>query len=74
MWAFTQSPGCTLVLGIQGGTGRFQNASGVLTYTEAAEPVLFDAPGLVVFGTEVGQITGTISGMGSTDDKERERN
>ena len=60
---------CTLIFEVRGGTGRFQNASGVLTYTEAAEPVLFDAPGLAAFGTEVGQITGTISGVGTGDRK-----
>src|ERR1041385_7304097 len=54
---------CTLILEIQGGTGRFQNASGVLTYTETARPVLFDAVGMLVLGTEVGEITGTISGV-----------
>ena len=59
---------CTLVLEIQGGTGRFQNASGVLTYTEAAAPVLFDASGSVALGTEVGEITGAISGVGNQED------
>jgi hypothetical protein len=59
---------CTLFFEVKGGTGRFQNASGLLTYTEAAEPVLFDAPGMAVFGTEVGQITGTISGAGNEQD------
>ena len=38
---------CTLIFEVNGGTGRFQNASGVLTYTENAEPVLFDASGRV---------------------------
>ena len=59
---------CTLIFEIKGGTGRFLNASGLLTYTELAEPVLFDAPGQAVFGTEVGQITGTISGVGNEED------
>ena len=54
---------CTLIFEIKGGTGRFVNASGLLTYTETADPVLFDAPGTAVFGTEVGQITGTVSGV-----------
>ena len=60
---------CTLIFEIKGGTGRFQNASGVLTYTEIAEPVLFDAAGGVALGTEAGEITGTISGVGSEDRK-----
>ena len=59
---------CTLILEIKGGTGRLQNATGVLTYTEAAQPVLFDGAGNVVLGTEVGQITGTISGVGNEED------
>jgi len=54
---------CTLIFEIKGGTGRFVNASGLLTYTETADPVLFDAPGTAAFGTEVGQITGTVSGV-----------
>lgn len=55
---------CTLSLQIAGGTGRFKNASGTLTYTEAAVPVLADALGNPVFFTETGDITGTISGVG----------
>ena len=54
---------CTLIFEIKGGTGRFVNAHGLLTYTETADPVLFDAPGTAVFGTEVGKITGTVSGV-----------
>ena len=59
---------CTLILEIKGGTGRFQGATGTLTYTEDAEPVLFDGTGNVVLGTEVGRITGTISGVGNGED------
>ena len=55
---------CTLTLEINGGTGRFQNASGVLTYTETALPVLFDAFGIPALTTETGEIMGTISGLG----------
>jgi len=54
---------CTLTLQIAGGTGRFQGASGVLTYTETALPALFDALGMPVFFTETGDITGTINGI-----------
>jgi hypothetical protein len=53
---------CTLTFEIKGGTGRFQNASGVLTYAETALPVLFDLLGNVVLSTETGEFTGTISG------------
>jgi hypothetical protein len=52
-----------LTFEIKGGTGRFQDASGVLTYAETATPVLFDLLGNVVLGAETGEITGTISGV-----------
>jgi hypothetical protein len=55
---------CTLTLKVTGGTGRFQNASGTLTYTETALPLLADASGQPVFFSESGEITGTISGIG----------
>src|SRR5215831_12107332 len=56
---------CTLTFEINGGTGRFQDASGVLTYAETATPVLFDLLKNVVLGTETGEITitGTVSGV-----------
>jgi len=57
---------CTLTLEVTGGTGRFQGASGVLTYTETAVPVLADNP---VFFDETGQITGTISGVQIGDEQ-----
>jgi hypothetical protein len=52
---------CTLTLEITGGTGRFQNASGVLTYTETALNVIADAMGHPFLTTETGEITGAIS-------------
>ena len=54
---------CTLTLQVTGGTGRFQGASGVLTYTETAVPVLADYFNNPVFFDETGQITGTVSGV-----------
>jgi hypothetical protein len=54
---------CTLTLKITGGTGRFKNASGVLTYTETALPLLPDGLGNPVFFSETGTFTGTISGL-----------
>ncbi|HTS29655.1 MAG TPA: hypothetical protein VMH81_27480 [Bryobacteraceae bacterium] len=54
---------CTLTFKITGGTGRFQNASGVLAFTETALPVLADAMNTPVFFSETGQFTGTISGL-----------
>ncbi|MCU1259312.1 MAG: hypothetical protein JWO80_2197 [Bryobacterales bacterium] len=54
---------CTLTFRITGGTGHFKNASGDLTYTETALPVLPDAQSNPVFFTETGEITGSISGV-----------
>ena len=58
---------CTLTFEIKGGTGRFQDAYGVLTYVETATPVLFDPLGTVVLGTETGEITGTVYGVSIED-------
>ena len=53
---------CTLIFKINGGTGRFKNASGVITLTETALPVLADVSNNPVFFSETGEFTGTISG------------
>jgi hypothetical protein len=54
---------CTLTLQITGGTGRFKNASGTLTFTETAVPVLADASNNPVFFAATGEFTGTVSGV-----------
>jgi hypothetical protein len=51
---------CTLTFQITGGTGRFQGATGVLTLTETATPILSDASSNPVFFTETGEFTGMI--------------
>ena len=61
---------CTLNFQIAGGTGRFQGASGVLTYTETALPVLADALNNPVFFSETGEITGTISGVAMEEESQ----
>jgi hypothetical protein len=53
---------CTLTLQVTGGTGRFKGASGTLTYTETATPVVLDANNNPLLFTEVGEVTGTIAG------------
>jgi hypothetical protein len=63
---------CTLNFKISGGTGHFKNASGVLTYTETALPVLADAQSNPVFFSETGEITGTISGVAVRDEFKNE--
>jgi hypothetical protein len=64
---------CTLTLQINGGTGRFQGASGVLTLTETAHPVLADAFDNPVFFTETGQLTGMVSGLAEEADGRDDR-
>ena len=54
---------CTLTLQITGGTGRFKNASGTLTYAETALTVLSDASGNPVLFDAAGEFTGTVSGV-----------
>ena len=57
---------CTLTLQVTGGTGRFQGATGVLTLTETATPILADASSNPVFFTETGEFKGTISRGGNS--------
>lgn len=59
---------CTLTFQITGGTGRFKGASGDLTLTETALPVLADATNNPVLFTEAGEITGTVSGVAFGED------
>ena len=54
---------CVLYFQITGGTGRFQNATGLLTLTETVVPVLADANSNPVFFAATGEITGTVSGI-----------
>jgi len=63
---------CTLTLQITGGTGRFKNASGTLTFTETVVTVLADATGNPVFFAATGEFTGTVSGV-SEEQSEDER-
>jgi hypothetical protein len=56
-----QEAHCTLTLQVSGGTGRFQGASGILTFTEAVRPVLADASKNPVFFAATGEFTGAVS-------------
>lgn len=58
---------CTLTLQITGGTGRFKNASGTLTYTETAVPVLSDTTTNPVLFDATGELTGAVSGVAIDD-------
>ena len=64
---------CTLTFKINGGTGRFKAASGVLTLTETAVPVLADASQTPVFFSETGGFTGTISGLSNDENSQDAR-
>jgi hypothetical protein len=64
---------CVLYYQITGGTGRFKNATGLLTLDETVVPVLVDAFGKPVFFAATGEITGTISGVASEEDHHEDR-
>jgi hypothetical protein len=63
---------CTMTFLITGGTGRFKDASGVLTLTEAVLPVLADATNSPVFFSTTGEFAGTISGVGVAAEQRRD--
>ena len=63
---------CVLNFQITGGTGRFKNATGLLTLTETVVPVLVDAFGNPVFFAATGEITGTVSGVAKEEDHKGE--
>jgi hypothetical protein len=54
---------CVLYFQVAGGTGRFKNATGLLTLTETVVPVLADAFSNPVFFAATGEVTGTVSGV-----------
>jgi hypothetical protein len=54
---------CLRAFQINKGTGRFKNASGNLTLTEAISPVMFDYSGNPVYFAATGNIKGTIYGV-----------
>lgn len=58
-----QQAHCTMTFQITGGTGRFKDASGMLTLTETVMPVLADAFNNPVFFASTGGFTGSISGV-----------
>jgi len=57
---------------ITGGTGRFKNASGTLTLTYTAVPVVADASNNPVFLAATGELTGTVSGVARDEDNDRD--
>ena len=63
---------CTLTVQINGGTGRFKDASGKLTLTETTVPVLADALNNPVFFAAAGKVTGMVSGVAIEADRQEE--
>ena len=58
---------------ITGGTGRFEGASGALTYTYAHKPVLFNASNAPALLALTGEIEGTVFGAAIGDERDHER-
>jgi len=58
---------------ITGGTGRFKEASGTLTLTATAHPVLLSDSNAAVLVTSTGQFTGTISSAATEEESQDER-
>ena len=59
---------CIRTFQITGGTGRFKDASGMVTFTETLMPVLADANNNPVFFAVTGEVTGTVSGVAIGED------
>jgi hypothetical protein len=64
---------CIMTFQITGGTGRFRNATGILTLTETVVPALADATHNPVFFSTTGTFTGTISGLVTDDERQDDR-
>jgi len=54
---------CTMTFRINGGTGRFKNAVGILILTETVQPVAADATSNPVFFASTGEFTGMLMGV-----------
>lgn len=62
---------CIRVFNITGGTCRFKDATGTLTFDEMLSPAVFDATNTPVFFSVTGDVTGTISG-GAAEEKRQD--
>lgn len=58
-----QQAHCVITMQITGGTGRFKDASGTLTWDETVVPLLADATSNPVFFTSTGEFAGTMLGV-----------
>ena len=59
----TDEAHCTLTFEVTGGTGRFKNASGTLTFTETVVTVISDASNNPALFAATGKFTGEVSGV-----------
>ena len=64
---------CIRTFNITGGTGRFKDASGTLTFDEILHPVLLDASNPPVFFSVTGEVTGTVSGPHMAEDNQDDK-
>ena len=64
---------CTRNFEISGGTGRFNHASGKLTLTETATPLMSNAAGAFVFFTATGEFKGSVSGLARDNDEHSDK-
>jgi hypothetical protein len=69
-----QQAHCTVIFKIISGTGRFEKATGMLTFNETVRPVLFDASGAPVFFAATGTFTGVVSGVAGGGNQQDDRN
>jgi hypothetical protein len=65
---------CTVIFQIVSGTGRFEKATGMLTFNETIRPVVFDASGAPVFFATTGTFTGVVSGVAGGGNQQDDRN
>ncbi len=66
---------CTRIFKITGGTGRFKDASGMLTLTETTVPVAdaLNNPNIPVLFVATGGFTGTIAGVAEEEERREEQ-
>jgi hypothetical protein len=64
-----QEAHCIRTFNITGGTGRFKDASGTLTFDEILHSVLADASMAPVFFSVTGEVTGMGSGLHMAEDR-----
>ena len=62
-----------MTMQITGGTGRFKDASGILTWDETVVPLLADASSNPVFFTATGEFAGMVLGVAINEGRQNQR-